>query len=212
MKALRNRFLDLVLSLYLYNEYQGYTQLQFLMSLIEEHLPEEKSFLAALRKHAADEEKHCLLFTRYFRSENRMPFKVQKSVGYFDLLVRTFLGRWTWELGEKEIFQRPGGFSQLCRIVMMTEFRGMKQVEQLLSWKMIRNHAQLHRIFKVIEKDEPSHYLPYRDWLMKSNERMPSFPERFLDIVVHYTIALVVFPLLFLSPGLSRMQAFPSEG
>lgn len=197
MERLRRRFLDLVISVYLYNEYRGFLQLERdLIPALEKDPTTDPRFLAGVKKHAADERKHYRLFQGWFRSHGRMPFDVGRSIGYFDILVRVLQGT-------------PERFASLCRAVVVTEVRGIKQIDWMLRWRVLRRDARLHRIFKVIRRDEPSHYGPYERWLAERGERGPGWWEAAADRVVHWTIAALVIPALFLNPRLRRIRAFP---
>src|SRR5471030_1121046 len=94
MKSLVQRFLDLVLSVYLYNEWRGYVQMETtLIPQLEANPRMDREFIAAVKKHCADEKKHYHMFKGYFVSRGRMPFAVGKSIGYFDALTGVLLGR-----------------------------------------------------------------------------------------------------------------------
>jgi hypothetical protein len=91
---------------------------------------------------------------------------------------------------------------------MMTEFRGMKQVDALLKNPLIKRHHLLFSVFRIIEKDEPSHCYPYQRWLEARKEHLPQFQEKVTDLWIHYSIVLIKAPMLFLNYRLKRMQCF----
>jgi hypothetical protein len=66
---LLNRFYDVLLSVYLYNEKRGFLYLDQLLAAFEKKYPGEAQLIAAIRKHAADERHHHSLFQAYFQSE-----------------------------------------------------------------------------------------------------------------------------------------------
>lgn len=203
-----DRFLDLVVSVYLYNEYRGYVQLDRLVRLLEERgaFPE---MLAALRQHASDERKHYRMFVGYFTARGKRPYEVSSWVGYFDTLAHLFLGRPTEDWGEELL--EPRNFARLCRVVSVTERRGIRQVKWMLRWRALRKRPKLRSIFAVIEKDEPNHFLPYESWLRHRGFRLPGRLDRGVDVCLHYGIAALLFPLGLFNPFLGRMTTYPHE-
>jgi hypothetical protein len=131
--------------------------------------------------------------------------------GYIDQFVFWIFGRTLEGLNEREILENDELFFKLCRLIMMTEFRGMKQVGVLLRSRIVNANPQLVRIFKVIERDEPSHCLPYQRWLEQRGAHLPGFEERFTDLWVHYSLMLIKMPILFLNFRAGRMEKFYAE-
>jgi hypothetical protein len=93
---------------------------------------------------------------------------------------------------------------------MMTEFRGMKQVAVLLRSRVVCANPNLIRIFRIIERDEPSHCFPYQRWLERRSSHLPGFEERFTDLWIHYSLMLLKIPILFLNPRTPRRESFPA--
>lgn len=204
MKKFTERFVDLVLSVYLYNEWRGYMQMEeMLIPKLEADPTVDPEFLAAVKKHCADEKKHYNMFKGWFHANGRMPFNVGRSIGYFDALTDVLIGR----KKEKETLSDET-FAKLCRAIVITEYRGINQIATMLKWRSIRNDERLHRIFEVIEQDEPSHFLPYSAWLKKKGFRAPSILEKVMDVCVHYTIAAFIIPAHYLNFRLKRVEAF----
>jgi len=208
MQSLLTRFNDLLVSVYLYNEYTGYKELERLADSVRIKFPEEGEFIMAVEKHCDDERKHYLMFRNYFKKNNRMPFNIGPAFGYVDLFINHIFKKNIRELDRKEILEDDRLFFKLCRLVMMTELRGMKQVHQLLQLRIIKKHPVLLKIFKVIERDEPSHCYPYQYWLKKHGSHMPQFQEKMTDLWIHYSLTLVKIPFLFFNFRLSRMNEF----
>ena len=105
-----------------------------------------------------------------------------------------------------------GAFEQLCRVIMLTEQRGMRQVEILLTNSHIRSDKALKRIFEVVEKDEPDHYLPYERWLTRNGAGVTAkWRERWADYWIHKTLMLVKLPAVFLNRSTPRLAAWPDE-
>ena len=76
-------------------------------------------------------------------------------------------------------------FERLCRVISLTEQRGMKQVDILLKHPLVKHDKTLMRIFRIIEKDEPSHWAPYDNWLKAHGGRDPKWWERAIDTFIH---------------------------
>lgn len=91
---------------------------------------------------------------------------------------------------------------------MMTELRGLKQVKTLLNNNLIKKNELLLKIFKIIEKDEPSHCYPYQYWLKKSNSHMPRFREKLTDLWIHYSLMIIKVPILLFNGKLKRRSEF----
>ena len=60
--AFRTRYLDVLASIYLYNEFRGYTSLDRVLEALRERCPDEPEFQAEIAKHRADERKHYVMF------------------------------------------------------------------------------------------------------------------------------------------------------
>jgi len=195
---------------YLYNEYRGYTGLERLLAALREWYPYEADFIAAVAKHTDDERRHYRMFKHFFESQGRMPLAVDRTCGYIDRFVGLIFGRALEELDAKDILEKEEQFFKLCRLVMMTEFRGMRQVARLLRSRLVRQNPGLVRIFRVIERDEPSHCLPYQRWLQKRGSHFPGLAEQFTDVWIHYSLILLKIPILFLSIRKSRLITFPA--
>jgi hypothetical protein len=207
-RAFRSRYYHVLASVYIYNEYQAYTGLERLLFAIKQKYPHELEFLAAVEKHTTDERKHYQMFKSYFEHVGIMPLAVAKMYGYIDQFVFWIFGRSLEDLNEREILENDTSFFKLCRLIMMTEFRGMKQADALLRSRIVQSHPSLARIFKVIERDEPSHCLPYQQWLKQRGAHLPGFEERFTDLWVHYSLMLVKMPILFLHFRARRLTVF----
>jgi len=80
----------------------------------------------------------------------------------------------------------------------------------VLRSRIIRQNPGLVRIFRVIERDEPSHCLPYQRWLQKRGTHLPGWEEQLTDAAIHYWLMLLKIPILFLSIRKSRLVTFPA--
>jgi hypothetical protein len=67
------------------------------------------------------------------------------------------------------------------------------------------------KIFRIIEQDEPSHWAPYDQWLRAHGCRQASWWERAIDTFIHRELLFLKLPILFLSPRLARLTAWPDE-
>ena len=202
--AAHRRYLDILASVYIYNEHRGYTSIDRVLDAVRSRHPEAKTFIAAIEKHRADERQHYLMFRRWFEDRGEMPYLVDRACGHIDRLIRLTFGCGIDELDTDEIIDSRELFNKLCRIVMLTEMRGMRQVDILLKSRLLTADRRLVKIFKVIERDEPSHWIPYQAWLEANGGGRPTFGERAADVLVHRTLLTVKLPALFLNPRLPR--------
>lgn len=208
MQFLRERFYDVVLSVYLFNEKRGYTYLEELLKAFEQKYPGETQIIASIAKHAADERRHHGLFREYFLGRQRQPLVLGPWYGYCDQIVSKAFGQTIDQLDPLEVVSEDRKFFQLCRLIMITEMRGMKQVKLLLENPWIQKRPELVEIFSIVKRDEPSHCYPYQTWLRKHGEHEPNWRERFADASVHYGLLLVKLPFLYLNFALPRLASF----
>jgi hypothetical protein len=202
--AARRRYLDILASVYIYNEHRGYSSIDRVLDAVRRKFPDETGFIAQIEKHRRDERQHYLMFRRYFEAMGTKPYHVDKTCGHIDRLIRLTFGCGIDDLDSDEIIDSSDLFFKLCRVVLLTEMRGMRQVEILLRSRSIKSERSLNKIFKVIERDEPSHWMPYQGWLRQRGARMPSLREKMADAWVHRSLILVKLPLLYLHFRLPR--------
>jgi hypothetical protein len=212
LAAPHRRYLDILASVYIYNEHRGYTSIDRVLDAVRTRHPEARRFIAAIEKHRRDERQHYLMFRRYFEDLGRMPFRVDRTCGHIDRLIRLTFGCGIDDLDTDEIISSPGLFNKLCRVVMLTEMRGMRQVDILLNSPLMTADKRLVKIFKVIERDEPSHWQPYEAWLRANGGGRPTRRERLADFLVHRTLLMVKLPALYLNPRLSRRTDWYDAG
>ena len=209
--AARKRYLDLVASVYIYNEHRGYSSLDRVLEAVRAKYPDDLEFIAKVEKHRADERKHYLMFRRYFEHLGRMPFEVDRTCGHIDRLIKLTFGCNIDELDTQAVIADDELFNKLCRIIMLTEIRGMRQIDILLESFLVTSDKSLAKIFKVIERDEPSHWVPYRYWLKRHHGGMPSWRERLSDWWVHRSLIFAKLPALYLNPRLRRRSWWVDE-
>lgn len=209
--AFSRRYVDVLASIYLYNEHRGYTSLDRVLEAVRAHCPEDHAFIAAVEKHRADEYRHYRMFRRYFEIEGRMPLAIDRTCGHIDHFIRIMFGQSIEDLDTAAIIADAALFERLCRVIMLTEQRGMEQVTILLRSRMVLGVPALKAIFRVIERDEPSHWMPYRDWLARNERRQPRWWERLVDLRIHRELMLLRIPAIFLNWRLPRRSNWPDE-
>lgn len=204
LSAIRRRYLDLLGSIYIYNEHRGYTAIDRVLEAVIARSPGETAFIGAVEKHRADERKHYVMFRRWFETQGRMPLLVDRTCGHIDRFVEIMFGSTIDRLDTRAVIAHDALFEKLCRVISLTERRGHRQVRALLRHPAVRRDPILMKIFRIIEKDEPSHWRPYDDWLRAHGRREPRWWERAIDGFIHSELLFVKLPVLFLTPGLAR--------
>jgi hypothetical protein len=200
----RRRYLDLLGSIYIYNEHRGYTSIDRVLEAVRARSPDDVALIAAIEKHRADERKHYLMFKRWFELQGKMPLKVDRTCGHIDRFVEIMFRRTIDDLDTEAIIASDDEFEKLCRVISLTEQRGYKQVDILLRHPLVTGDKVLMRIFRIIEKDEPSHWAPYDGWLKANGKRDPKWWERAIDSFIHSELLFLKLPALFLNPFVAR--------
>ena len=211
LKRYKQRYLDVLASIYIYNEHRGYTALDRVLEAIRARWPEDHQLIAKVEKHRADERKHYLMFRRWFERRRSMPLAVDRTCGHIDRFVAVMFRSTIDALDPLAVVSRDELFERMCRVISLTEKRGHRQVEVLLRHPVVQADAQLMKIFRIIEQDEPSHWMPYDEWLVLHGRRMPSWWERAIDSAIHSELLLVKLPLLFLTGGTRRLTSWPDQ-
>ncbi|WP_066796947.1 hypothetical protein [Sphingomonas soli] len=204
LAAFRRRYLDLLGSIYIYNEHRGYTSIDRVLEAVKAREPDNTHLIVAIEKHRADERKHYVMFKRWFELQGKMPLSVDRTCGHIDRFVEIMFRRSIDELDTNRIIAEDAQFEKLCRVISLTEQRGYKQVEILLRHPLVRPDKTLIRIFQIIEKDEPSHWAPYDGWLRANGKRDPKWWERGIDTFIHSELLFLKLPALFVNPWLKR--------
>src|SRR5438067_7707656 len=127
-KWYRQRYLDLLGSIYIYNEHRGYTAIDRLLEAICARWPDELPFIAKVEKHRTDERKHYLMFRRWFERRGEMPLAVDRTCGHIDRFVEIMFNSPIDELDTDAIIGSDRLFERMCRVVSLTECRGHRQV------------------------------------------------------------------------------------
>lgn len=208
----RRRYLDLLGSIYIYNEYRGYTSIDRVLQAVRVRAPDDHALIAAIEQHRADERKHYQMFQRWFQLQGRMPLAVDRTCGHIDRFVEIMFGRTIDALDTQAVIDDDGQFEKLCRVISLTEQRGYKQVHILLRHPAVLSDKVLTRIFRIIEKDEPSHWAPYDGWLRAHGKREPRWWERAIDTFIHSELLFLKLPVLFLNPFVRRRTDWADAG
>jgi hypothetical protein len=204
LASIRNRYLDLLGSIYIYNEHRGYTALDRVLEAVRARSPDDREFIAAIEKHRADERKHYLMFRRWYEKQGRMPLFVDRTCGHIDRFVEIMFRSTIDRLDTNRVIAEDRLFEKLCRVISLTEKRGYKQVEILLRHPLVKHDPGLIKIFNIIEQDEPSHWAPYDGWLKANGKREPRWWERAVDSFIHSELLFLKLPILFLNVGMRR--------
>lgn len=200
----QRRYLDLLGSIYIYNEHRGYTAIDRVLEAVRMRWPEDQALIARIEKHRADERKHYMMFRRWFERRGVMPFAVDRTCGHIDRFVGIMFRSKIDDLDPRMIIGRDDLFERLCRVISLTERRGYRQVEILLRNPIVRGDRRLVKIFQIIREDEPDHWAPYEGWLDAHGKRRDKWWERAIDRFIHSELLLVKLPVLFFAPRLAR--------
>ena len=212
LRFLSRRYLDVLASIYVFNEHRGYTSLDRVLEALRLRHPEATAFIADVEKHRADERKHYLLFRTWFERQGRMPLAVDKGCAHIDRMIKMTFGCDIDGLDTALVVADDALFARLCRIIVLTERRGVWQVAKLLKMRAITEDRAMTAIFKAIERDEPSHWLPYDGWLRGRGEDRALLSERLADWWLHKSLILFKLPLLFFNPALPRRKDWQDAG
>lgn len=207
----KRRYLDLLGSIYIYNEHRGYTAIDRVLAAIQAGWPDDHGLIAEVEKHRADERKHYRMFRRWFERRGVMPLAVDSTCGHIDRFVQIMFGSSIDELDPQAVIGRDELFERMCRVISLTERRGHRQVQILLRHPAVRADSRLMKIFRIIEQDEPSHWAPYDRWLAAHGRRDPQWWERAIDRAIHSELLFVKLPVLFLKVGMKRLARWPDE-
>jgi hypothetical protein len=207
----RNRYLDILGSIYIYNEHRGYTAVDDLLQAVRWRWPDDRELIARIEKHRADERKHYVMFRRWFERRGVMPYALDGAFGHIDRFVGIMFGKGIDELDKQHVVSDDQTFGRLCRVISLTERRGYRQVEILLRHPIVLTDRSLTKMFKIIEQDEPSHWEPYDDWLAEHGVRNAKWWERAVDSFIHSELLFLKLPFLFVHPKLKRRALFADE-
>lgn len=207
----RRRWLDLVASIYIYNEHRGYTALDRVLRAVRSRSPDDRSFIAEIEQHRADEYKHYLMFKRWWEKRGVMPYAIDRTCGHIDRFVEIMFRSRIDDLDEDSLIRDDRNFEKMCRVIALTERRGYRQLDILLRHPVVLRDRMLTKVFRIIRVDEPRHWSPYEGWLKARAMREPAWWERAIDGFIHSELLLLKLPILFLSPRLRRRTDWADE-
>ena len=207
----RRRWLDLVASIYIYNEHRGYTALDRVLRAVRSRSPDDRSFIAEIEQHRADEYKHYLMFKRWWEKRGVMPYAIDRTCGHIDRFVEIMFRSRIDDLDEDKLIRDDRNFEKMCRVIALTERRGYRQLDILLQHPVVLRDRMLTKMFRIIRVDEPRHWSPYEGWLKARAMRTPAWWERAIDGFIHSELLLLKLPILFLSPRLRRRTDWADE-
>lgn len=208
----RRRYLDVLGSIYIYNEHRGYTALDRVLVAARARAPEDRAFITAIEQHRADERKHYLMFRRWFELRGMMPFALDRTFGHIDRFIEIMFRSRIDTLDTDALIANDDHFERLCRVIALTERRGYRQVETLLRSSLVQSDPVLMRIFTIIRRDEPRHWAPYEEWLARHSRRGPSRRERAIDGFIHSELMLAKLPGLFFALKVPRRADWIDAG
>lgn len=201
---LARRYLDVLGSIYIYNEHRGYTAIDRVLEAVRVRYPTDRALAAAIEQHRADERKHYVMFRRWFELRGEMPLSLDRAFGHIDRFVEIMFHKPIDSLDTQAVIDSDELFERLCRVISLTERRGYRTVEALLRNPIVLKDPVLTKIFRIIHKDEPSHWAPYEGWLAEHAQARLAFREKLADRVVHSELLLFKLPFVFLNPWLRR--------
>jgi len=208
----RRRYLDVLGSIYIYNEHRGYTAIDRVLEAVRARSPDDSELIEAIERHRADERKHYVMFRRWFELQGRMPLALDRTFGHIDRFVEIMFRTHIDNLDTQAVIDDDRLFERLCRVIALTEQRGYKQVEILLDHGIVKRDPVLMRIFRIIKRDEPSHWAPYEGWLREHGKRDPKWWERRIDTFIHSELLFFKLPFLFLNPFVRRREDWADAG
>lgn len=197
------RYLDLIGSIYIYNEHRGYTAIDRVLEAVRARSPDDVDLISAIEQHRADERKHYVMFRRWFERRGVMPLALDRTFGHIDRFIEIMFRTGIDRLDTQAVIDGDA-FERLCRVISLTEQRGYRVLEDLLKNRFVCSDPILVRIFTIIRKDEPSHWAPYENWLRKHGKREPRWWERAVDGFIHSELLFLKLPFLFLNPWMKR--------
>lgn len=198
------RYLDVLGSIYIYNEHRGYTAIDRVLEAVRVRYPTDPALTAAIEQHRADERKHYVMFRRWFELRGEMPLSLDRAFGHIDRFIEIMFHKPIDSLDTQAVIDSDELFERLCRVISLTERRGYRTVEALLRNPIVLKDPVLTKIFRIIHKDEPSHWAPYEGWLAEHAQGKLALREKLADRVVHSELLLFKLPFVFLNPWLKR--------
>lgn len=96
------------------------------------------------------------------------------------------------------LFNEHRGYTELqALLIILTESRGLAQVRSLLRLPDPLMDRELRAMFRVVERDEPSHFEPYAACSRRARPTSKAL-EVVADMLTHAAIVSLKLPLLML--------------
>lgn len=211
LKWFGRRYLDVLGSIYIYNEHRGYTAIDRVLAAVRARWPDDADLISAIEQHRVDERAHYLMFRRWFERRGVMPLALDCTFGHIDRFIEIMFGTPIDRLDTAAVISDDALFERLCHVISLTEQRGYRILGPLLQNRFVRADPVLVRIFTIIRRDEPSHWAPYDGWLRKHGKREPRWWERAVDGFIHSELLFLKLPFLFLNPWIARRTEWADE-
>ena len=87
------RYLDVLASIYIYNEHRGYTAIDRVLAAVRQRDPDNAAMIAMIEQHRKDERSHYLMFRRWFERRGAMPLSVDRAFGHIDRFIEIMFRR-----------------------------------------------------------------------------------------------------------------------
>src|SRR4051794_37435381 len=113
VELFRRRYLELLGSIYIYNEHRGYTAIDAVLEAVRSRWPDGEALIARIEKHRADELKHYRMFKRWFERHGIMPLAVDRTCGHIDRFVGIMFGSAIDDLDPLQLVQQDDLFERL---------------------------------------------------------------------------------------------------
>ena len=191
----RNRYLDILGSIYIYNEHRGYTAVDDLLQAVRWRWPDERALIARIEKHRADERKHYVMFRRWFERRGIMPYALDAAFGHIDRFVAIMFGQGIDDLDKRRVVARRPAVRQVVPGHLADrKARPSPGRDPAAPSAGPVTDRSLTRMFKIIERDEPSHWEPYDEWLAAHGVRNARWWERAVDNFIHSELLFLKLP------------------
>ena len=200
----RRRYLDLLGSIYIYNEHRGYTSIDRVLEAVRSRSPDDKAFIAAIEKHRADERKHYVMFKPLVRAAGQDAAHGRPHLRPYRPLRRDHVRPPASTISTPSGDRRRSPVRAAVPGDLADRAARHKQVEILLNHPLVRDDKVLIKIFRIIEKDEPSHWAPYDGWLKAMAGASPNGGSARSTRFIHAELLFLKLPILFLNPWLKR--------
>lgn len=116
---LRQRYLDVLGSIYIYNEHRGYTAIDQVIDVIRERSPDDCDLIARVAQHRADERKHYMMFRRWFELRGVMPLCVNRTFGHIDRFVEIMFRKHIAKLDMRQLVEHDELFERMFRVISL---------------------------------------------------------------------------------------------